>query len=100
MSMSMHAVAIVPPDDDKFEQYKKIWDACVAADIDIPDEVLEYFDEEPPHEEGIVRDIGSEYGPNHPCCSKWSDGSHCGGYEIEIDKLPPNTKRVRVYCAY
>lgn len=99
MGMSMHAVAIVPPTDDRFEEYKKVWEACKAANIAIPDEVLKYFDEEPPHEDGIIRDIGSEYGTNHPCCSWWNEDMR-SGYEIEIDKLPPNTKRVRVYCAY
>jgi len=45
MSMSTHVIGFRLP-DEKWKQMKAIWDAYDAANLDIPDEVFDYFSEE------------------------------------------------------
>lgn len=47
MSMSMHVVGFSPA-DEHWKKMKSAWDACVAAGIDPPAEVSNFFDGEDP----------------------------------------------------
>jgi len=41
------------PADEKWQKMKAAWDACVAGDIDIPNDVLEFFGHEEPDPAGV-----------------------------------------------
>lgn len=95
MGMSTHVVAIKPADDD----YKKklaAYNACVAAGIEIPDTLKEFFDFEEPNPEGTSVTL-DRYHPE--CCATWtSDGRE--GFQVDITKLPPGTRWVRFYNSW
>lgn len=89
MGMSTSVTGIKPA-DEKFKKMKAIWDACVSAEIEVPNEVGEFFDWETPDPSGVkvygrdisgVREYNSEYE---------------SGYEIQIDQLPKDIKIIRV----
>lgn len=59
MSMSTHVVGIVPPDDD-WKKMKQVYDACVAANIDVPDNVWDFFNNEEPDDAGVLIDLSKK----------------------------------------
>lgn len=85
MSVSLCVYGITPPDEEYY-QMKTIWDSCNAAGIDVPEKVLEYFDWKDPDERGVTRNIDE-------CLN---DHGHGYGYDIEISKLDPNIRFIRV----
>lgn len=87
MSISLCVSGITPPDDE-FYKMKAIWDSCNAAGIDVPEKVLEYFDWKDPDEKGITRAI--DY-----CTTNYSE-RYSSGYDIELSKLDPNIRFIRV----
>lgn len=93
MSMSTHVVGCKPP-DERWEQMKAIWDACASAQVDIPDEVEDFFEGTPPDVAGVRINL-----KNTPAAVEWT-GDMAGGWEIYIDKLPKDVKIVRVYNSY
>lgn len=86
MGMSMHAYAVKPP-DERWQAMKRIWDACEAAGVDPPDEVIEFFGEEPPDPAGVVTSLGA-------IARRWH-GQDSEGLEVDLASLPPGTKTVR-----
>ncbi len=93
MSMSTHVIGFRPP-DEKWKKMKAVWDACQKAGIDVPKNVLEFFDGEDPHESGVMVELGGTL-----CCSKYvSDGE--SGYEIDLSKLPDGIKTIRFFNAW
>ncbi len=91
--MSTHVIGVRPP-DEKWKEMKDIWDACEKGDISTPDEVLEFFNYEPPDKDGVLVDLDTESG-----VVDWREDDS-EGYQIEILKLPANIKFVRVYNAW
>lgn len=88
MSMSMHVVGFRQA-DDKFNAMKAIWEICEKNKVSIPDEVLEYFDEEHP-DIGQTVDLGS---------TKWE--GECGeGLEIDLAFIPDYVKIIRFYVSW
>lgn len=88
MGMSTHVEGFAPPDDE-WRKMKAIWDACDVAGIDAPAEVSEFFNDEKPDEQGIKIDLD-----RHPSVSEYhGDGE--GGFQVEIEKLPPQVKFIR-----
>ncbi len=90
MSMSTHVVGIIPP-DEKFNQMKKVWDTCEEAGISIPDEVIDFFGNERPDVKGMTFYIGEGDTGISKCGNE-----HEEGYEIDISKLDPKFKLIRV----
>lgn len=91
MSMSTCVYGIKPP-NKKWKEMKKVYDACIEADIETPDEVNEFFnlfDGEEPDDKGVIFTLDK-----YECCTEYRDDS-CEGFEIEIDKLPKNIKIIR-----
>ena len=89
-SIVIHGFA---PSDEKWQQMKAVYDACVAAKIPVPQDVDQFFDGERPDAAGVqidlmrgkcegVRDWNSEYGQ---------------GYEVDLSKLPPHIKTIRFF---
>lgn len=85
--MGTYVVFFKPP-DEKWEQMKAVWDACEKAGIDPPDEVTDFFDGEPPDEEG-VRSNGEE----HESVEEWND-AHSSGYKVNVTKLPKDVRYI------
>jgi hypothetical protein len=92
MGMSTHVVGIRPP-DEKWKRMKGVWKACVAADTPIPNEVLDFFDDEEPDEAGVILDLDER------CCEEWSD-EHRSGYEIDLALLPDDVTKIRFYNSW
>lgn len=89
MSMSTHVVGFRPP-DEKWQQMKKVWDACKAAGITIPREVIEFFNDCDPDPAGV------EVGILH---SEWANNSS-SGYEVDIRKLPKDVTVIRFFNSW
>lgn len=87
MSISLCISGITPPDDE-YHQMEAIWDSCNAAGIDVPEKVLEYFNWKDPEAKGIRRDIDE--------CLTDCEEEYTRGYDIEIAKLDPNIRFIRV----
>lgn len=94
MGMNTHVVGIRPP-DEMWKKMKAARDACVAADVPIPDEVMEFFNYEEPDSAGVLIDL-EDY---ESCCEKWgAEGKQ--GFEIDLSKLPENIKLIRFFNSY
>lgn len=94
--MSTHVVGIREP-NEKWLQMKAVWDACMAAKIDSPREVEDFFDGEAPDSDGVV--IYLDYG-THNIASEWTDNDHRQGIEIVLAELPPDITKIRFYNSY
>jgi len=92
MGMSTYVVGYIKA-DDTWNKMKQIWDSCTDANVEIPDEVLEFFDHEPPGNlPGREVDISE-------AVTEYKDDMK-DGYDVEIYKLPPSIHVVRVYNSY
>lgn len=79
--------------DDKFNAMKEAYLACVKAGIEIPDEVEEFFDDKDPTDM-----VGQEVSISDSL-EEW-EGRCASGYEVDIDKLPKNLKKIRFYNSW
>jgi hypothetical protein len=87
--MSTNVTGFKPP-DKKWKDMKAIWEACEDIDIEIPKEVLEFFNHTEPDEKGVEIEIQSE---------EWGD--ECSnGIEIEVSKIPNDVKIIRFYNSW
>jgi len=82
---------IVPP-DQKWEQMKTAYFACEGAGIPIPDEINDFFEHERPDSCGMVTYINED---RETAITEYSDENY-SGYEIDISKLDPKFKKLRV----
>jgi hypothetical protein len=89
MSISTYVIGIKPP-DEKWKRMKLIWDNCEQEDIEIPGEVVDFFNAEKPDEKGVVVEV-----PHND----WS-GESCEGIEIEVSKIPKDVKIIRFYNSW
>lgn len=94
MGMSTHCIGFKPP-DDHWLQMKAVWDACVKAMIEVPEEVDRFFNGETPDDSGV--EIRLDY---TDCCSDYSDGDMRVGIEIDLDKVPKGVKAIRFVNSY
>lgn len=92
MGMSTHVFGIKPP-DEKWLKMKAIWDSCEDATIEVPDEVMKFFEYDTPDEKGVVVNLKS------PAIEEWSDNSRCG-FEVYVDKLPKDITIIRFYNSW
>jgi hypothetical protein len=92
MGMSTHIVGIKPPDED-FMKMLKVYEACREAEVDIPKEVLEFFDYVKPDPSGIVVDLPIG------CIKRYStDGED--RFEVNVEDLPKDIKIIRFYNSW
>jgi hypothetical protein len=89
MSMSTHVVGFREP-DAKWEQMKRVYDACKAAKLKVPKEVEEFFNGEPPDPKGVAVDLTS-------VTRAWDDGQSSQGFEIKVSDIPKNVTYIRFY---
>lgn len=96
MSMSTHVVGFVPPDDE-WKAKKAAWDACKAAGVEPPTEIAKFFNWEKPDDHG--REVTQSDLEKLGAVKSWRT-EMSEGYEIEIAKLPPNVKVIRVFNSW
>ena len=95
MGMNTRVVGFITP-DEKWNRMKSVWDACIAADIEIPAEVGDFFNWEDPDPAGIEVDIEKitvEMSP-HDCANGW---------EISLKDLQehfPHVQKIRFVNSY
>ena len=90
---STHAKGFRKP-DAKWKKMKALYDACIDADIALPEEVNSYFNYEEPDNTGVIVELRGT-----TCCKEYSADS-CSGYEIDVTKLPKDITIIRVYNSY
>jgi len=93
MGMSTYVVGIRRP-DEKWAQMKAVWDACRAAGVGPPDEVLEFFNHESPDPAGIIVELRGT-----PCIRAYNDDMR-QGWEVDIATLPKNVTAVRFFNSW
>jgi hypothetical protein len=89
MSMSIHIVGFIPPDDE-WRKMKAVWDACSKAKVEPPKKVLDYFNDEYPDPEGVEVDVPHE--------AYRIDGRE--GFTVHLDKVPKHVKVIRVFNSW
>ncbi len=94
MGMSTHVVGFVPP-DAKWKQMLGVYNACMAAKVEVPKDVYKFFDgEDPTNMPGREIDLHG-----HQCVSRYAEESR-EGYDVDVSLLPANVKIVRMYNSY
>jgi len=87
MGMSSR-VEFFQPADKEWDDKKSVYNACVHAGIDIPEEVCQFFNWETPGEclgkEVKVPEAISDY-----------SSEMTSGFEVELSKLPKQVKFIR-----
>lgn len=86
------------PPDDKWEQMKSVWDACVAARIEIPAQVEAFFGGQRPDLNGVEVDSTELFKVG--AIADWSDEGMAEGVEIFVEMIPDDVKVIRVCNAY
>ena len=95
MGMSSYVEGFAPP-DETFKKMKKIYDACVAADVAVPDEVWKFFDDETPDEAGVSVNMDKYVTEVRP-------HDMAEGFEVDLEKLAkemPHVKKIRFVNSY
>lgn len=88
MSSTISVEGIKLP-DDKWKKMAAAYKACEGADVEIPEEVENYFNGDAPDTDGVtvnLQDTG---------CLTRSTGSGYYSYSINIKKLPDGVEIVR-----
>lgn len=83
------------PTDAKWKAMKAIWESCEANGISIPPEVNTFFGGEAPGDKpGMEIDIENSAAVK-PYRAEMSEG-----FEIDVTKLPPDVRMIRVFNSY
>ena len=90
MSMSTRVRGIVPP-DETWKAMKQVWDACVAANVPVPGEVLEFFGDEPPDPAGVIVEIPVR---------EYKGGLDGAGFEVDLASVPAHVKTIRFWNSW
>lgn len=92
MGMSTTVVGFRPA-DEQWQKMKAAWDACRAAGIEPPIEVVKFFDGEYPGDKpGQEVDLGAAK-------REWGN-EHSSGYEIDVETLPQGVRFIRFYNSW
>ena len=96
MGMSTHVVGFKLA-DEKWKKMKAVYDTCKAAGVPPPKAVSDFFGDDAPDPNGV--EVGQHALVKCGAVVEYqADSSH--GFEVHIDKLPPDVKIVRVYNAW
>lgn len=87
MGMSTYVLGFREPDEE-WKKMKEVYDVCVKNKIEPPKEVHEFFNWEPPKDEGIEVDMSK-------MCEHYSPHECAEGYKIKISDLP---KHITYIC--
>ena len=103
MSVSTYVVGLETGDIKKYERMKKkyekmkaVWDACISAKVDVPDEVSDFFGESEPDEQAPrARVVDLPKKAVMKFCAEAQDG-----FEVDLSKLPKTIKKIRFVNSY
>lgn len=87
------AVYGVVPTDDKFNTMKSIYDMWQSSGVTVPPEVWEFFGDDSPDDAGMVVWLNGD--DNNHAVTEWGN-DYQSGFEIDISKLDPKFKIIRV----
>ena len=90
MSMDTHVVGFIPP-DETWQRMKAVYDACVAGNVTVPEEVEEFFGDDGPDSAG--RAVKLDF-------REWKDDFSAAGIEVDVDSLPPHVKTIRFFNSW
>ena len=93
MGMSTHVVGIKPP-DKVWKTMKDAYDACVLAKVEVPEEILEFFNHEKPDDAGVIVEIDDT-----EAVSEYNEDG-VDGFNVDIKKLPRDVTIIRFYNSY
>ena len=80
--------------DEEWKTMKTVYDICVKAKVSIPDEVMDFFQGQPPSLEDEARiDISMAE-------KKRTDNVAQDVYEVNVSKLPKGVKIIRFINSY
>lgn len=89
--MSIHVEGFKPP-DEKWKKMKAVYDSCKAAGLEVPQQVLRYFEYEVPDPAGVKVDL-KKYVQDFNRESR-------EGFELKVGDLPADVKVIRFFVAY
>jgi hypothetical protein len=92
MSTSYHIRMIRSEDDPGYQKMLAVKKACDEAGVKWPQEVSNYFD-------GCDDEIAPLEIPFDDEACEWSEYG-ARGFEIAVDDIPKDTKRIRFYCSW
>lgn len=90
MGMSTHVEGFKPP-DDKWKKMKAVWDACQAASIRAPNDVLEFFEHTDPDVRGVRVEL-----EELDCVREYEEDGR-RGFEVVVRELPKDVTVIRFY---
>jgi hypothetical protein len=93
MGMSTYLIGYKPA-DEKWYQMKAVWDACESAGIEVPDDVIDFFDDVYPGDAP-----GMEVKLKSPAVEEWCD-NYREGIQVDLSLLPPDVKYLRFINSY
>lgn len=85
---TLHIVGVREP-DAQWELMKAVFDACVAARVDLPQVVATFFGSAGPDTSGMLTDLTDQVAGY--------TGMDSSGVELELNKLPVGITKLRVY---
>jgi hypothetical protein len=91
MGMTTHVYGFRPPDDE-WRRMKEAYDACAAANIEIPDSIWRFFGDDIPDEAGVSVPLGDAV--------KEYKVEMDEGFEVDLTALPPGLKIIRFVNSY
>lgn len=94
MGMNTYVQGFRPP-DEFYLKMKAVWDACLAAHMDPPDEVYEYFDGDKQNADGTGMNVDIS-----DAVSNWDDGDMRVGLSVDLTKLPKGVTVLRFVNSY
>lgn len=85
MGMSTHVMLLRDSNDPEHQKKVKVLQACLEANVDVPEEIEKYFDYSDDPDQGLII----------PFKAREYNGRESMGVEIDIDELPEGVKTIR-----
>lgn len=92
MSMSTHIVGFRQADEE-WNNKKTVWETCEMAGVEVPQEVIDFFDGEAPADKP-----GMEVELSGDACKNYQ-GEYESGFEVDVSKLPKGVQFIRFYIS-
>ena len=92
----------IRPPDATWKKMKAAYEACEAADLEVPDEVQEFFDYGPPEDGGMCVNVPLEDGQSDAegMTTDVRGGSDTASYYlVDLAKLPKNITHLKVWIS-
>lgn len=99
MSINMHVIGFRAP-DEQWKKMKDVYKACVAAGVEVPEEVYYFFDGKEPDDTGVIIDLGKD--DSGICIQKYNEENK-EGYTVDIGATLrdyPSITHIRFYNSY